>query len=488
MADGVESRGRARTRAMPGVWWGALVVAAQAVVIVPFALLRYVDGDEGPYLTAAKLVMKGRLPYRDFLYTQMPLLPYVWGPWSVLTGESWYAARLLAAAFAIAVGGLLYAHLAGRVGRQLAAAGVVLFTFSTLVFVWLTPVKTQVLSTLLLFGAYCAASAAGRLPARWLAAGVLLGLAIDTRLILAASVPAFAWIAMRTGRRAGGALAGGLVLGLVPSFLFLAIDPARFVFGNLGYHASRSSGGLVGDFGQKVHVVENLLGIGTPDGGVPQFLLLSIAAAVFVAALRRTSFALGVAALVCVGSLFPTPTYVQYFAVAVPFLIVVAIELAADLRGRAGGAAAARTALGVALVAYVALGLPDLVRYPRLSADERIGTLRRVGAIVDEHTRPGETVLASWPGYLYGTHALPAPGLENDFAPHEAAALSPDEARRYRLASAADVERRLAAGETRVVVYRLWNRFPPVPDWEGRLRLGGYRPVATVDTTKIYVR
>jgi hypothetical protein len=468
--------------------WGAIAVAGQAVVLVPFALLRYVDGDEGPYLTAAKLVMKGRLPYRDFLYTQMPLLPYVWGPWSVVTGESWYAARLLAAALAIATGALLYVHLAPRVGRVLAALGVALFTSSTLVFVWLTPVKTQVLSTLLLFGAYSVASSARQRPASWIAAGVLVGLAVDTRLILAAALPAFAWVAVRSGRRAAAALAGGLALGLVPSFVFLAIDPRRFVFGNLGYHASRSDSGLVGDFAQKVHVVENLLGIGTPDGGVPQFLLLTLAAAVLVVALRRTSFALGIAALVCVGSLFPTPTYVQYFTVAVPFLIVGAIELVDELRRRHAAGAAARAALGVAVAAYAVLAVPDLVRYPRLSPDERIGSIERVGAIVDEHTRPGEAVLAPWPGYLYGTHAVPARGLENDFAPHEASALSAGEARRYRLASAADVERRLAAGETRVVVFRLWNRFPPVPDWEAGLRRGGYRLVATVDTTKIYAR
>jgi hypothetical protein len=465
-----------------------MVIAAQAVVFVPFALLRYVDGDEGPYLTAAKLVMEGRLPYHDFLYTQMPLLPYVWGPWSIVTGESWYAARLLAAAFAVATGGLLYAHLAGRADRQLAAVGVALFTFSNLVFVWLTPVKTQVLSTLLLFAAYTAASRAARTRAWWLAAGALLGLAIDTRLILAAAAPAFAWVAWRAGRRSLGWLGGGLALGLVPSFLFLAIDPARFVFGNLGYHASRSDSGLVGDFAQKVHVVENLLGVGTPDGGVPQFLLLAIAAAILVVALRRTSFALGVAALVCVGSLFPTPTYVQYFAVAVPFLVVGAVELAAEVHRRAAGATAARAALAIGVGAYALLGLPDLLRYPRLSPDERIGTVQRVGAIVDEHTRAGETVLAPWPGYLYGTHAVPAPGLENDFAPHEAAALSPAEARRYRLASAQEIERRLAAGETRIVVYRLWNQFPPVPDWEAGLRRGGYRLLATVDTTRIYAR
>lgn len=35
--------------------------------------------DEGWYLYASKLVFQGALPYRDFAYTQMPLLPYIYG-------------------------------------------------------------------------------------------------------------------------------------------------------------------------------------------------------------------------------------------------------------------------------------------------------------------------------------------------------------------------------------------------------------------------
>ena len=47
--------------------------------------------DEGWYLYAANLVAEGRVPYRDFFYTQGPLLPivysaftWVWGSWGLL--------------------------------------------------------------------------------------------------------------------------------------------------------------------------------------------------------------------------------------------------------------------------------------------------------------------------------------------------------------------------------------------------------------------
>src|SRR5437016_4568472 len=51
------------------------------VVLLVVSRLRLVDGDEGFYLLAAKSVYHGKVLYRDFFYTQMPLLPYVYGLW-----------------------------------------------------------------------------------------------------------------------------------------------------------------------------------------------------------------------------------------------------------------------------------------------------------------------------------------------------------------------------------------------------------------------
>ncbi len=65
-----------------------LSIASQALLFVPLAMLRPVDGDEGYYSYASILVMKGWVPYRDFLYQQLPLLPYVYGAWMTLFGPS----------------------------------------------------------------------------------------------------------------------------------------------------------------------------------------------------------------------------------------------------------------------------------------------------------------------------------------------------------------------------------------------------------------
>src|SRR5271157_1001650 len=48
-----------------------------------FAQTRPLDGDEGYYSTAARLVWEGKTPYKDFSYPQGVLLPYlyswIWG-------------------------------------------------------------------------------------------------------------------------------------------------------------------------------------------------------------------------------------------------------------------------------------------------------------------------------------------------------------------------------------------------------------------------
>ena len=63
----------------------AIVLAA---IFVPLALLGLVDPDEGMYPLNARLVLEGKVPYRDFHYPQMPLLPYLYGAWMRLTGVS----------------------------------------------------------------------------------------------------------------------------------------------------------------------------------------------------------------------------------------------------------------------------------------------------------------------------------------------------------------------------------------------------------------
>jgi hypothetical protein len=488
-------RVRAHAHPVSWPWTEVAVVAGLGAVLLPVVVFRFIDGDEGAYLAAAALTMDGAVPYHDFLYTQMPLLPYVYGAWTAIWGEDWYVARLLSLIFAVALGTLLFRHLTARFGRGLALLGLTLYASTSLVLVWFVTVKTYALTALLVFGAYLLVERSRIGLGRWAVAGGLLALAVDTRLLLAGAVPAFAWTAFRGSEsvRSLAALGGGFLAGLLPSLLFLVNDPDRFFFGNLWYHGSRSSGGLVGDFKQKAEVVASLLGIGTEARPHPQFLLLTlaaVAAAIFIWLLeRRVPLSLLIAASLVLVSLAPTPTYAQYACIAVPFLIVGAVELASALRARLDSEAqrVARAGLVAAVGLFAVLGAADTGRFLIRSPDDRINAVQDVASVVDANTPAGEEVVAGWPGYLFGSGAKPVPGLENDFAPHEAALLSVDKAHRYRMATVEDVEAMIRAHRTRVVVAKVWeNNLPPFPDFEGTARASGYRLLADVNGVRIF--
>jgi hypothetical protein len=64
----------------------AAIFLGQVIPFLVMARYRLIDGDEGFYLMASRLVFESRIPYRDFFFTQMPLTPYLYGSWMLVTG------------------------------------------------------------------------------------------------------------------------------------------------------------------------------------------------------------------------------------------------------------------------------------------------------------------------------------------------------------------------------------------------------------------
>lgn len=50
--------------------------------------------DEGYYSYAARCVIEGQRPYRDFMFAQMPVMPYLYGAWFAIFGTSIESGRL----------------------------------------------------------------------------------------------------------------------------------------------------------------------------------------------------------------------------------------------------------------------------------------------------------------------------------------------------------------------------------------------------------
>jgi hypothetical protein len=232
----------------------AAVVSLLLAVVLYAANLWFglLNQDEGWYLYAALETLRGHLPYRDFFFTQGPVLPLVygvlaplWSPAGVLGG------RALTALLGLG-GCLLAAFLAARAvaaPRRLAAGTLVLAFLAVNVYhsYFTTIPKTYALAACLLLGGYAVLTGAGQPRRAWLAAiaGVLLAAAAGTRLSLGVllAVTGF-WLLWH--RRAFGwawfwfGIGGGAGLALIygPSVLQAR---EQFLFAN-SFHAAREGG------------------------------------------------------------------------------------------------------------------------------------------------------------------------------------------------------------------------------------------------------
>ena len=238
--------------------WAA--AAALAAVNVWFGPL---NQDEGWYLLAARNLSRGMMPYRDFLYTQGPVLPWVygvfadvWSPGGVLGGRIFTAVLGFAAAFNFSVVACLLARLRGRAAA--APAGFLAFVLIALSPDWsyFTAIpKTYALGAFLLSCGFVLLT-----PALWLdrprvflgrehpaAAGACFAFAAATRATLClAAVPV--WIALIVLARRDRArrldwlwFALGCAVALALEYApFLALCPDNFLFSQT-YHAARAS-------------------------------------------------------------------------------------------------------------------------------------------------------------------------------------------------------------------------------------------------------
>ena len=217
--------------------------------------------DEGWYLYAANLVAEGKMPYRDFFYTQGPMLPivysaftWIWKSWGIL------GARIFTLAIG-AFGMLLAAALARRLspeGRRGEAAVATLLLLGSNIYhvYYVTIPKTYALASLFVMAGFLFVDIA---QASWnrsrggflwaFVAGLSLAFASGARISLGATlctVGTFLLVAAVRGHHrrvfagfvAGGL--GGLALVYGP---FLASDGARagLIFAQ-SFHAARGGG------------------------------------------------------------------------------------------------------------------------------------------------------------------------------------------------------------------------------------------------------
>jgi 4-amino-4-deoxy-L-arabinose transferase-like glycosyltransferase len=492
--------------------WLLPVVLLQAGFFCFVSQHRLIDGDEGFYLVASRLVLQHKAPYLDFLYMQAPLLPYVYAAWFKLAGISWFSARLFSALLTALLGGLIYDRVCRETGKWLAGfAAVILFASASLIFAWYPIVKTFALASLFLFLTYLivlrpAASTPGWLMAL---AGVCFGVSVDVRSYVAAVIPVFlAWVLWRHRARRTASLwfLGGFVLGITPSLALFFASPDAFLFNNVGYHALRSEHGLIGDWRNKVSIVW-LMFAGTHTGGQFSILAASCAAGVILSRRRlrdASLLSLAVALALAVISLLPTPSSLQYFSMIIPFLIVATVCSLSDYVSALPSPRDFRLAsavCGLLLAGFIGFGLLSFGEYlysgrevPGIKGeiDAHNWTLQQVSAVslaIDQLAVPGEKVVSFWPGFVFASWADPYPGFENNFGVWIAPDLTPSQRRKYRILAAGEMEAACAAHGPHIAVVGNQGIFSGGAEYAASahmLQRHGYILARMVGETSIY--
>jgi len=291
--------------------------------------------------------------YRDFAFLQMPYLPMIYGAFYRLTGDTWYmlTGRAFTVFFTLASGILIF-FISRRVTGNYWSS-VLLAALLCINDVMLVPMKEA--SNYLMPTAFSLAgyylflvSLDKREPNGWgiFLSGLLVSAAVGARLFYAPLVLAFlgtgiifpqGWPVAARAKKILLPFAAGALLGQTPTLYYLISDSRLFIFENFKYHllsaeyhrglANATRMSLPSKLGYALQVLYLFpansvwLAACLMLGGLAAF-----AKRPWQAGSRKVSagFVLALAGMIILaGCVFiPSPLWIQYFAMPLPFLFI----------------------------------------------------------------------------------------------------------------------------------------------------------------------
>jgi len=405
-----------------------LMIAA----LLYFVLDAPINYNEHMYLAASVLFTKYRL-YRDFAYLQTPLLPMVYGLFFKLTGTTWYllTGRCFTLFFVLASGIFMFLvflktsrdfFLALMIGLLLCLNDLLMFPMKECSN-YLMPVALS-LAAFYFFSTGAEREGAAASRGRMLLSGILTALAVDAKILYGPL--ALAFILTGLSRPAPLPVAErikkvvlpfliGFALGLVPIYYYALADFRRFRFGNFDYHFLVAGTKTAAPDWPRVFMPEKFrytasLFLNCPANSIMMVLLvLALAASALQGKFRNSQMPLGfvlaaISAIIMTLVLFiPTPMWIQYFAMPLPFLLLLAgFGLAGLKRFRVAG----RILLMLAALATVGIFMPKLAGFSRLFTD--FSSLRSVAVHRQAQlmrqmvrpVRPGDKIATIFPAYV----------------------------------------------------------------------------------------
>lgn len=226
-----------------------------AILLLLFvrAMARELNHDEHQFVAPPVLLLRdGLLPYRDYPFFHMPNLVFVFAAIFATTAHLLLAARCFNTFCAALLLLLVFATAVHRFRAMQEMRWIIALSFALLLslnpFFRFTAGRAwnHDLAVLTSVAALAAVLHSGKSKRGWLwigAGGVLLGIAIGTRLSFAPLVAPFALLALLFPARGLGriscltSLAVGLGIALLPAALLFFDAPSQFLFGNFTYNS-----------------------------------------------------------------------------------------------------------------------------------------------------------------------------------------------------------------------------------------------------------
>jgi len=467
----------------------ALLVLAFVCVTVFHVFRGEHDVDEGFYTYASWWVFRGHRPYQDFFFTQVPMVPYVYGGLLQSVGLSLHRARALSALLGMVAVGSATA-IAWRRSGPYASLFVACALCTNVVLAYnFAIVKTYALAALFLtlgVGAFLLVRDRSK---AYLLAAVLFSLASLTRLSLAVAFPVlFVHIVVAERgsiRRLLPALGVASSLGALFLLSHGFPDPGRLAFNLIGGHLDYGGDALRTHVLRKFFMAQRV----SRDFG----LLLSFFSATVVVhcvllwgeirkhgwrSVDYSLFSVGVVVLtVAVVHILPQPSVSEYLVVVLPCAAIYT------------GCAFATLAPGVFSTCGPALGVFALAAFCGTSfhranawfdwtfGKSHMEQLAEISAIVRRYTLPGENLLTIDRRLAVETGTvIPHRFIMNNFFAPE---MSDDQARRFHMVNGRALAETIHQWPADVVVFGAAPHIDSHPAWSARVA-EGYRQVGFV--------
>lgn len=449
-----------------------VILAVFFAYSVFISLNRLIARDEGFYIIASELLLKGKTLYKDFFFPQMPFTALFYSLCFKIFGISWGVARLASGLMYFLTGSFLFLYIRKNYNFGLALFSLIFFALHPMGFAWQSVIKSYtfvnffLIIIFILINSYLSKNKDNKNVIFFI--GIIYGLLGLTRLHFLSLLPLILFhIYIKQGKINFKDLLFfiiGSVISLSPSVYYFVLSPNDFIFNNLGYHLVRSQTPLEAEFLTKIQSLSKLLGlllsqqVFKTQMFITYFIPILFGICYFFVLLVKKNiyFPILYTLWILILNLIPTPTYLQYHSCVIIFIIILSVDFI-KLQNN-------NIIKFFILSAFILINLfyyKESLKSYTITGHNVIGITGQNPEIwnihliekINEHVNKIETnkyLVAIWPGHALNTRHKFLPGTENPFL----VKVPEDISEKYGFTKKADILDAISNKKVGIVVYK----------------------------------